>query len=157
MSDSIALRTVTDEDEPFLRRVYASTREAEMAIVRWTDDQKAVFLDMQYRAQRISYRADYPESEHSVIERDGEPVGRIWVDRNDEEIRLIDIAILPDHRGQGIGSALLSRLLESARQARVPLRHAVLKTNTNALRFYQRLGFRVYDDIATHVFMEWAP
>lgn len=156
MSTKIALRPVAGTDEDFLIRVYAGTRANEMELVPWTDQQKHEFLTMQFSAQRADYGRRFPEAEHSIVRLGLRDVGRIWVDRQPEEIRLLDIALLPEDRNKGIGSALLERLIAEARDTATPLRHSVHKTNEAALRFYERLGFTIVDDVETHNLMEWS-
>ena len=151
----IDLRPVTAADDAFLLSVYSSTRAEEMALVGWPDERKRGFLEMQFRAQTTDYHARFPESDHSIIDVDGVAVGRMWVGRWNDEIRLLDIAILPEHRNRGTGQALLESLIEEARIDGTPLRHSVFKDNDRALRFYGRLGFEVSEDFDTYVLMEW--
>lgn len=152
----VTLRPVEDADNAFLRDLYGSTRADEIAQVPWSDEEVSAFLDMQFTAQKTDYAARFPDAEHSIIEVDGQSVGRIWIDRRDAEIRLIDIALLPEARGGGTGTQLLERLQSEAERAAKPLRHSVYKTNLGALRLYERLGFQVVEDFETHVLMEWA-
>ncbi len=105
---NIALRSVEPGDEEFLYRVYASTREAELAQVGWGEAQKAAFLRMQFEAQARYYREHYTETEFSVIVVDDHPAGPLYVARWPEEIRIVDIALLPEHRGMGIGTRACS-------------------------------------------------
>jgi ribosomal protein S18 acetylase RimI-like enzyme len=151
----ITLRPVKTLDDGFLRDVYASTRADELALVPWNAEEKASFIEMQFRAQTADYEARFPGSEHSIILVDNTPVGRIWVGRWDDEIRLLDIAILTEQRNQNTGRVLIERLIEEARQSATPLRHSVSKTNEAAIRFYERLGFCVQEDFETYVLMEW--
>jgi ribosomal protein S18 acetylase RimI-like enzyme len=151
------LRPVESSDEPLLRRIFASTREAEMQIVPWGEEEKEAFLDMQFTAQKTDYAVRFPRSEHSIILVDEVEVGRVWIDRGEDEIRLIDIALLPERRNGGTGTTLLRRLQAEASAADRPLRHSVYKQNTGALRFYERLGFQVVEDFETYVLMEWIP
>lgn len=153
----ITLRPVATEDEDFLRAVYASTRADEMELLPASDEEKRAFLDMQFDAQRSDYAARFPDSDHSIILLDGQPIGRIWVGRWEDEIRLLDIALLPEARDAGTGSELLGRLQNEAREAGLPLRHSVYKANEGALRFYERLGFSVVEDFEMYVLMEWVP
>src|SRR5436190_9449107 len=108
-------RTDVTADQAFLEKVYASTRMEELAVTDWSDKQKAEFCRMQFLAQADHYRKHYPTAEYSVIERDGIAVGRLYVDRWTKEIRIMDIALLPEHRAKGIGSEVLGRLMEEAR------------------------------------------
>lgn len=151
----IELRPVVAYDDAFLLRVYASTRADELAQVPWSDEQKREFVEMQYRAQTADYQERFPGTDHSIIVVDGVPVGRIWVGRWDDEIRLLDITILPDRRDRGTGGVLLAELIDEARTAGKPLRHSVFKSNEAALRFYRRLGFEVLEDFEIYVLMEW--
>ena len=153
----ITLRPVGGDDHDFLFQVYAGTREDELALTGWDDEKKHTFLEMQFTAQQTDYSARFPDSDHSIVMVAGDPVGRMWVGRWDDEIRLLDIALLPEHRNHGTGTVLLRRLQEEARHARKPLRHSVYKMNDGALRFYERLGFTVIEDLETYVLMEWLP
>src|SRR5207237_2762177 len=100
-----------------------STRADELAQVAWSEEQKAAFLRMQFDAQRREYDARYPAAEYDVILLDARPVGRIWIGRDDEQIRLLDIALLPEAQNRGGGGELVGRLIEEARRTGQQLRH----------------------------------
>jgi ribosomal protein S18 acetylase RimI-like enzyme len=150
------LRTAEAEDRDFLLRVYASTREEELRVVDWGAEQKAAFVEMQFDAQDAYYREHYHPATFDVIEVDGEPAGRLYVARWEDEIRIIDIALLPEHRGRGIGTALLRALLEEAAEAGKRLSIHV-ELNNPARRLYERLGFAPVEERAVYVLMEAAP
>jgi ribosomal protein S18 acetylase RimI-like enzyme len=151
----IALRAANPGDREFLRTVYASTRQDEMARVPWSEREKQAFLDMQFEAQDRYYQERYPDTAFLVVERDGAPIGRLYVDREPEEIRLIDIALLPKHRGAGIGGALLADLLDEARRTGRVVRIHV-ETFNPAMRLYERLGFRRIEERGVYWLMEWS-
>ncbi|QGZ38782.1 ribosomal protein S18 acetylase RimI-like enzyme [Pseudoduganella flava] len=134
------LRAQRPEDEAFLRHLYAMTRD-DLRQLPLDPASLGALIDMQYEAQRTGYRAMYPRASYLVVERDGEPLGRAIVDENDEELRLVDIALLPQTRGQGIGTALIGIWQRAAagRGKRVVL--SVLHTNGRARRLYEALGF----------------
>ncbi len=136
----IALRLAEPADEPFLEAAYASTRAEEMAIVPWTAEQKRAFVQMQYRAQRLSYQNQYPHAQYYVIEQDREPVGRMIVDRSGATILLMDIALLPEHRNHGLGTMLINELTDEAGRERRPVQLHVEDFNP-AKNLYERLGF----------------
>jgi ribosomal protein S18 acetylase RimI-like enzyme len=149
------LRPAGVADQDFLARLYADTRREELATTGWPPPQVAAFLQMQFEAQRTDYSHRYPASDHDLVLVDGEPVGRIWVDRGPLEIRLLDVAILDSARNQGIGTTLIRGLQNEARTAAKPLRHSVVKENFAALRLYHRLDFVIIGDLTTHHSMEW--
>lgn len=153
-----ALRPATAEDHEDLVRLYASTRAAELAQVTWWDEaQKLAFCRMQYDSQKKEYDERFPDAEYDVILLEGRFAGRLWVGRGEDEIRLLDIALLPEAQNRGVGTALLKRLIEESRASGKRLRHMVFILNKGALRFYERLGFRVFEDVGGYQHMEWRP
>jgi len=152
---ALSLKKVTAADEEFLLSVYASTREAELDQVTWADGQREAFLRWQFEMQREQYAARFPDAEYKVIEVDNQPAGRVWVGENETEIRLLDIALLPEFQNRGIGNLLLRELIERARLAGKPLRHMVFMLNSEAHRFYERLGFEMIEDLGAYRHMEW--
>jgi GNAT superfamily N-acetyltransferase len=154
-SVNVSLRPVTDADQEFLVGVYASTRAAELAQVDWDDSQKDAFIRWQFGLQKQEYYARYPDARYEVILVDDQPAGRIWVGTDDTQIRLLDIALLPEFQNRGAGAFLLRQLIDEAQQAQKPLRHMVFMLNENAHRFYERLGFVEIEDIGGYKHMEW--
>lgn len=154
----VTLRRVTPEDEEFLYAVYASSREDEVAQVEWPEGMKEAFLRMQFNAQRTDYDQRHTDAEYAVILVEGRPAGRIWISRPGDEIHLLDIALLPEFQNCGVGTVLLRRLMDEARREGLPLRHYVFILNTEALRFYERLGFTVVRESGgAYRYMEWVP
>ena len=151
---TVTLRPIRPEDGPFLLRVYASTREPELATVEWDAAQKAAFVRMQFDAQHAYYQEHYAGAAFDVIVVDGQPAGRLYVAREDDEMRIIDIALLPDYCDRGIGTMLLRGLQSEAAAAGKPLRIHVERFNP-ALRLYERLGFNPIADRGVYLFMEW--
>ena len=153
---SVIVRPLRAGDEPFLRALYASTREAEMALVNWTGEQKAAFLEMQFAQQHRAYLDQFGAAQFLIVELGTQPIGRLYVDRRAGEIRILDIALVPEHRGNGIGSSLLRGVLEEAAQVGQPVRLHVERFNP-ALRLYERLGFSVQEDSGVYLLLEWIP
>lgn len=152
----ILTRQVTPGDRDFLAAVYASTRAEELQATDWTDEQKAQFCQMQFDAQDAHYRQHYSSAEYLVIEVAGVPAGRLYVDRWPREIRVMDIALLPSHRGLGIGTHLLRQLIDEAKLSAKLLSIHVERLNP-ALNLYQRLGFRLAEDKGVYLLLEWRP
>src|SRR5262245_27238369 len=108
---TVELRPVSENDNDFLLGVYASTREDELAQVEWVEGQKEIFLRWQLDLQRREYEARFPDADYRVIVVDQQPAGRIWVGTDDQQIRLLDIALLPRFQNRGVGTALLKSLM----------------------------------------------
>lgn len=152
---SISLRPITPEDESFLASLYASTRADELAQTNWSDEQKAMFCRMQFNAQTADYQKNYPDASFQIIERDGVAAGRLLVLRSDEKIHVIDIALLPAHRGAGIGTKFLRELQEEARAAGKKVSIYVERFNP-ARRLYDRLGFQQVEEKGVYLLLHWS-
>ena len=149
------MRPVTADDDAFLLSVYDSTRAEELAQADWAEGQREAFLKWQFDLQRQEYYARFPDAEYNVILIDGEPAGRFWIGRRDEEIRLLDIAILTPFQNRGAGTILLRKLMDEALVTGKRLRHMVFVLNNDAHRFYERLGFVVIEDLGGYKHMEF--
>ena len=143
-------------DRDFLARLYASTREPEMAATGWAPVQVQAFLEQQFEAQSRFYRERFGRASFEVLLLQSQPVGRLYVERREDEIRIIDIALLPEYRGRGFGAALVGELLAEAAAIGCPVRIHVEQYNP-ALAWYQRLGFRAIGDQGVYYLMEWRP
>ncbi|HXA83801.1 MAG TPA: GNAT family N-acetyltransferase [Candidatus Dormibacteraeota bacterium] len=153
---TISLRPCRADEQEFLYKLYASTRIHEIAGFGWPTAQQEMFLRMQFDAQRRSYESAYAQADHRIIEQDGQPIGRLMVLRKEDSTLLVDIALLGEHRGLGIGGQLLGELIQECSRDRVPLRLQVLKTNP-ALRLYERLGFTRTGEDQMYIQMERRP
>jgi GNAT superfamily N-acetyltransferase len=154
--DGLVLRHERNEDEGFLRELYASTRIGELASVGWSPAQTGEFLRMQFDLQRAHYRRHYPDASFLIVVIDGRPVGRLYVHYTRQDVRVLDIALVPDARGKGIGRGLLETVLEQAARLGAPVTLHVALGNP-ARRLYERLGFRGVTQDALNVFMERPP
>ncbi len=151
-----SLRPVRDGDQEFLLSLYASAREDELSRTGWTDEQKDAFVRMQFDAQTTYYRQVYPQMEYTVIDHDGADAGRLILAELGDEIRIVDIALMPAHRGAGIGTALITDVFTCARAANKAVRIHVEVFNP-AKKLYERLGFKEIEDKGVYLQMEWRP
>ena len=155
LMSELSFRPIHQSDMPFLSELYASTREAEMAmLVDWNDQQKNDFLNSQFQAQHKYYRETFDKAEFHIILKKNKKVGRIYIDRREDEIRLIDISIITELRGRGIGGSLLKDLLIESKTIGKPIRIHVEYYNP-AMRLYTRLGFNKTGDTGVYHLMEW--
>ena len=152
----ITLRSATEADDQFILSCYASTRAQELAQAPWSAEQKEAFIRMQYTAQKNHYAAEAPRASHDVIYAGEAPVGRIYLDRRDDALHILDITVLPEHRNHGTGSLLLRRLLEEAGKLGKPVTIYVESFNPS-LRLFERLGFRRDQEKGLHLLMKWQP
>ncbi|MGH7748286.1 MAG: GNAT family N-acetyltransferase [Candidatus Dormibacteria bacterium] len=150
----MTLRPVEAADAELVFRIFASTREPELALSGLAPEQVEALLRIQFGAQDLQYRATHPTAEDSVILVDGRPAGRLRVACDGDAILLLDIALLPEHRGRGTGTALIRGLQERALTAGLPLRLHVARTNP-ATSLYLRLGFRSEGGDDVYQAMAW--
>ena len=153
---TLGFRPIEESDLSFLRELYASTRAQEMAMVPWPEEEKESFLTMQFEAQHQFYKGQFPDAQFDVVLEDGKPIGRLYLDRREDEHRLIDIALLPEHRGRGLGGRLMGDVLDEAASVGKIVRIHVEQNNT-AMRLYTRLGFEKIEDQGVYDLMEWRP
>lgn len=152
---NVSFRTAAASDRDFLSTVYASTRADEMARVEWNEKQKAAFLEMQFSAQHRYYQEYYTDTDFLIVLLDNRPIGRFYIARWREEIRIVDLALLPEYRNAGIGTRLLTNVLEEAAAAGKPVRIHVEGFNP-ALSLYRRLGFVQIGEHGVYLLMERA-
>lgn len=153
----IKLRPQTDADREFLCALYSGTREEELKQTDWPDEVKSQFCRSQFDAQCAHYAEHYEGASFDVIERDGVPVGRLYVYRDDpKDVRIVDISLIPEARGTGLGTELLLEIMREAEQAGKSTSIHVERFNP-ALRLYQRLGFEHVDEHGVYYLMRWTP
>jgi ribosomal protein S18 acetylase RimI-like enzyme len=156
MDRTVSFRPEQPLDEPFLLQLYFSTRADELKLVPWDDAQKEAFLRSQFALQTHHYRKYYPDAAFLIVQFDDKPIGRLYVDRSDRYIHVIDIALLPEYRGAGIGGRLMQDVLSEAAAAGKTVQIHVERNNP-ALRLYERLRFRMLEDKGIYLLMEWSP
>jgi ribosomal protein S18 acetylase RimI-like enzyme len=149
----IGLRPATDADSNFLYTVYGETRREELAVTGWDDGQKEAFLRMQFDLQDSHYRQHYHGASYELILACGAPAGRLYLHRTAVEIRIMDIALLPQFRGRGIGGRIMESLVREAdREGQSITLH--VERNNKVLGFYERIGFRIAGEHGVYYFME---
>ena len=152
----ITLREALPSDETLLRRLYRSSREPEMSVVAWPEEQKAAFCDSQFALQDRFYREHYEGMQMLVIERDAVPVGRLYLHSTAAELTLMDITLEPGARGQGLGTALIEWLQhEAVTRAKAITLH--VEMYNRARNMYRRLGFEEEALEGIYVPMRWKP
>jgi N-acetylglutamate synthase-like GNAT family acetyltransferase len=151
---NITFTPVSDDNIDIAVAAYGSTRELELAVVPWAAEQKMAFIKMQFNAQKMDYQARFPNAEHSVIEIDGQPAGRIYMARLADSLRILDITILPEKRNIGIGTQIIKDLMTEAKASGKAVRIYVENFNPS-LHLFERLGFAPVEELGVHLLMEW--
>ncbi|MDD5058028.1 MAG: GNAT family N-acetyltransferase [Sideroxydans sp.] len=154
MHKDIQFRPVTNDDMGLLLQIYASTRELELQQTDWSDEQKQMFVAMQFNAQHSFYMEYYSDASFEIILHSGIPAGRLYLLRSPKELLIVDITLLPAFRGLGIGSEILGNLMREAAETGRALMIHVERFNP-ALRLYTRLGFQLIEDRGVYLYMGW--
>lgn len=152
----VSLRPVATADEVFLLRLYASTRADELALTGWDRTTQEAFVRMQQTAQSRSYHSTHPHARCDVILVEQRAAGRLYVDRAGPEIHVLDISLLPEYRGRGIGTRLLTTLCDEAGRDEKRVTLNVERTN-RAFGLYRRLGFEVTRADDVYLDLAWTP
>jgi ribosomal protein S18 acetylase RimI-like enzyme len=154
----LTLRPMAAADLDFIALLYATTRSEEVAATGWPPAMQQAFLAQQNEAQHRHYREVHPDADWLIVEQAGEPIGRLYLDEREDEVRLIDISLLPVCRGAGLGTALIAGLMDHGRGRGKAVSLHVAKNNPAARRLYWRLGFRrIADEGALYELMAWRP
>ena len=153
---AVTLRPVEAEDELLLFRLYSSARAYELSLVPWSENQKEAFLRHQFTAQQVHYKNYYPGAEHTIILSDEQSVGRLYVAREDDEINILDITILPENRGAGLGTPIIKELMQEAESQGLPLSIHIENFNPS-VRLFERLGFVPKETDGLNILFEWRP
>lgn len=153
---NITLRPITDADMAFLHRLYATTRESELMQVPWTAVQKAAFVSQQFHAQHQYWQENYTDTSWDLILADGQPIGRLYVARWPDDIRIVDIALMPEQRGGGLGTRLLRDVLAEGDASGRKVSIHVEMFNP-ARHLYERLGFVQAGERGVYLLMERHP
>ncbi len=139
---TLKMLPVTSSDGDFLLSLYASTRVEELALVPWSDEQKQEFVKFQFDAQTRHYAERYPPDSFRIIEVDGKKIGRLYLCELPDELRIIDLTISPEFRGNGVGSSIIAEILANSVK---PVRIYLESFNRSA-RLFERLGFKPIRD-----------
>lgn len=151
---TITQRSATEQDEPFLYRLYKLSRVEEFLITGISESHFDILMKMQYLARKAAYESNYPDARRKIVIANGNDVGQLWFLINATQYRVIDIIIADEFRNHGIGAWLMKDLIEQAKQAGVPLRCSVATNNPGSLRFHRRLGFGIISSDDAYYQME---
>lgn len=145
-SSPVSLRQVVPADEPFLAELYATTREDDLRLTDWDNTQKAAFCAWQFQLQQLDYARNYPADGHWIIVREDVPIGRLWVAEWEDCLLVVDISLLPAHRGSGLGTLVMEGVFAEGDRAGLPVRLTAFRSNPRAIALFGRLGFRVREE-----------
>ena len=154
-SQGIALRPATDADLAFQRVLFETARPDAALLAAWPEAARAPFLDQQFHFQTTHYARTHAEADRFIVVAKGRPIGRLIVDRAAAEWCIVDIALLPDWRGTGLGTVLLQKVQSAAAQARASCIQLTVEMHNPARRLYERLGFVAVEETIPNVIMTW--
>ena len=140
----VLLRKATQADKEFLRDLNRIVYK-QLVIEQfgsWDD-----------RWQRNYFDEKWKGAAYQIILVEDHPVGTFWTVEEKDHILVREIQVLPEFQGRRIGTTLMKRLLKNAKTRQLPVRLGLLKAN-RARHFYERLGFRVYEETQNRLYMQ---
>lgn len=150
----ISLRGVTPQDRDFLLQVYAAGREIEMSLLPFDDAQKLAFLVHQLDTQTAYYEEKFPHATHDIILVASEPVGRVYINRDDALISILDLAVLTEHRKKGVGTHIVESLQSEAADGHKRV-GVYVETFNPSQKFFRDLGFELVESDEMNLYFEW--
>ncbi|TWB20396.1 ribosomal protein S18 acetylase RimI-like enzyme [Nitrospirillum amazonense] len=155
-AQGLSLRTKWEEDTDFVRDLYISHRWEEMRAAPWSDEERLAFLRDQARLQAAHYDMHYHDADFLIVEMAGLPIGRLYLFRhNRSDLRIVEIGLMPDWRGRGLGGALLRWVQDVAREGGYALCSIHVEQSNPALRLYRRLGFIDIEPVGPYILLHW--
>ncbi len=155
-SRSIEMRPAEAGDLAFMQQLYSSTRSAEVRMGGCDLATETLLQGLQFKAQQTWYETEYPNADLAVIMDRERSVGRLYVDYGPDELRILDICLLPEYRNRGIGLGLLRSLQAQGERLRLPVRINV-PLGSPAQRLLLRCGFDILAADGIYNIMEWMP
>lgn len=145
--NNLELRKATIDDSEFAYQTKKSAfKEYVDKVWGWDEDE-----------QRTLHERRFASQDFQIIQVSGIDVGILSVVKQPDCMRVNQMFILPEYQNKGIGAACVMRIIEEASTSKLSLRLQVLKVNTRAMAFYQRLGFKRTGESETHILMEKIP
>ena len=155
--EGLALRPAADGDRAFQRALFAASRADAVFLAAWPAAQREPFLDQQFHFQSVHYARFHAGADFLILERHGAPIGRLILEHDTPDWHIVDIALAPQTRGQGVGGAVLRALQDGVRAAGAAgIMLNVEVMNDGAQRLYRRMGFVPREDNGSHIEMYWA-
>ena len=133
----VTLRAATPTDSEFCFQLHKAAMGDYITAIWGWDEQR----------QRDFHARSFNPGRWQIITAAGTDIGMIDVEYRPAEIYLSRIEIHPSHQGDGIGTRLISALIDEARQNDQDLVLDVLTVNHRAQALYQRLGMT---EVARH-------
>lgn len=152
----VTLRPETPGDRSFLLDLYLSTRDDEAGFRDLDPKQRSTLLARQFAWQHEQYHAANPHGWFTIVTVNDAPAGRLYLVRRPDCFHVLDLSLLPQYRGHGIGTRLLQTVQAEATRTQLPILLRVLADNS-ARRFYAQLGFQTISEENFRLRLEWRP
>ena len=156
LPDGLGIRPARDGDKPFIEALFKSTRD-DLRMIDAENDFIETLIEQQHHAQTVGYGEQFPNAMYFIIEKQNERIGRIVIDFGPNEIRIVDVAFIPQARNRGYGAGVIRALKHAAGSAGAPLVLTVNRINSAARTLYYKEGFRVEQCNEMTELMAWYP
>ena len=156
LPQGLHIRPARSSDNIFLQKLHHSVRQ-DLQLIEGKQELIETIVEMQFTAQTQGYGDKFPNAMYFIIEKHHEKIGKATLDFGHNEVRLLDIAFLPEARGHGFGKAIIQSFQACAAQLAIPLCLSVEQINVQAKQLYLSLGFQIESVQPPYEFMAWYP
>jgi ribosomal protein S18 acetylase RimI-like enzyme len=153
--NGISLCPIEPKDNEFLLRVFKESRPDLNLINDISEEQRESIILEQFKMEKQQLEQIYPNAEFSIIKLNEEPIGRIYIYYGETTNRIVEIGLLEDYRGLGIGQRLMTTVIGNATKMKKNVRLQVAWFNQRAYKFYERIGFKVIENQEVFFEMEY--
>ncbi|OMH33803.1 GNAT family N-acetyltransferase [Motiliproteus sp. MSK22-1] len=156
LPQGLEIRPSTQADNHFIEKLYQSTR-SDLQLIDAEADFIESIIDQQLHAQSNGYGDAFPNAMYFIVEKHQQPIGRVTIDFGSNEIRVVDIAFIPQARNKGFGEGVLKTLQYAAGKNCSPLALSVHCDNWAAKKLYAKLGFQIEESAPPYERLVWYP
>lgn len=155
---AFALRREQPDDDAFLSHLFRVNNIDVLHLMGLPDETIEKLIAFQYRSQTTTYRTMFADAVFSIIDLDGDTIGRLIEHDEQDVVYFVDFVLAPERQAQGLGSAFIRALMDEWAARGRGTRVKILVNNEPSLKMCRRLGMvEGHSEDMAYVEMRWYP